>query len=122
MVTSDPGVPLGGVMPVTTGAPVPWRTVKEPLLTNVPLEVVTEMGPEFDPLGTVTVIWPSELTVKGALAPARLTDKASVNPEPLTVTLLFPIPKVGLKLTISGAGGPELTVKELAEDTHPTEF
>jgi hypothetical protein len=89
-------------------------TVKLLPLVAVPPGVLTLMGPDVAPLGTVAEIDVAELTEKLALVPLNVTAVAPVKFVPLIVTVVPTGPLVGVKLVIVGAGGgPPVTVKLL---------
>ena len=79
MTTVEPASPVAGVNEVIVGTPVPVRTVKLVAALAVPPGVVTETNPLVAPLGTVAVIWVSELTVKDAAVPLKDTAVAPVK-------------------------------------------
>lgn len=83
MVTEAPTGPLVGVKLAIDGGGI---TVKLLALAAVPAGVVTAIGPLLAPDGTVAVIWVSELNVKLALVPLKVTAVAPVNPVPVIVT------------------------------------
>ena len=94
----DVGVNVG--VGVGVGPPV---TVKLVALVPVPEGVVTPIGPLVAPAGTVAAIWMSELTVKAAEVPLKVTDVAPVKLEPAIVTPVPIGPLVGVKPVITGA-------------------
>ena len=72
----------------------------------VPFGVVTAIGPEVAPAGTVAVTDESLLTVNGVAAvPLKVTDVAPVKPEPPIVTDVPTGPLVGVKEPTTGAAG-----------------
>src|SRR5436190_1140651 len=105
IVTVDVGGPLVGVKLVIVGADAATVTVKIDALVPVPPGVVTAIGPDVAPLGTVTVICVSEFTLKTAPVPLNVTEEAPVKFVPVMVTLLPTGPLVGLKLVTVGADG-----------------
>jgi hypothetical protein len=113
IVTPVPVGPELGVKPV-----IPGVTVKLVPLVPVPPEVVTLIGPEVAPAGTVAVIWLPLTTVKLVAAVAlKSTADALLKYWPLIVTSVPTGPEVGLKPDTSGvwAAGEALgtTVKSL---------
>ena len=98
-VTSVPTGPLFGVNEVIVGATI---TVKSARLWVVPDGFVTLIFPVAPPVGTVAVIWVSELMVKTADVPPNFTDVASVNRLPDMVTCVPTGPLVGLNEVITG--------------------
>lgn len=79
MVTFVPGKPCVGEKPVMLGGPL-----KMPLLVADPPGVVTVIGPEVTPEGTVAVISELLFTVKPAAAtPLNVTAEAFVKLLPL---------------------------------------
>jgi hypothetical protein len=107
IVTEVPTLPLAGVKPVIVGGRFA-TTVKFVELIAVPPPVVTATGPVVAPEGTVAAIWVSELTVKAALVPLKVTEVAPVNAVPLIVNEAPIPPLVGLKPVMVGT---EMTVK-----------
>lgn len=103
MVTAVPAPPLAGVKPLIVGEGLE-TTLKFDALVAVPPPVVTATGPLVAPVGTEVVIWLSELNVKLALVPLKVTALTPVNPVPLIVTVTPTPPLVGLKPMIVGAG------------------
>ena len=83
--TDVPAAPAVGSRPATVGAGGEI-TVNEPALVAVPALVLTVMGPEVAPAGTVAATVASSETEKAAACPLNRTEKASVNPLPLIVT------------------------------------
>jgi hypothetical protein len=71
-------------------------------LLTVRVRVVTVIRPVVAPLGTVAVIWVSELTLKEAEMPWKATVVDPVKPQPVMVTLVPGAPLVGVKLLILG--------------------
>src|SRR2546426_6635381 len=102
IVTLVPTGPLVGVKLVIVGA---GTTVKLVVLVAVPPGVVTLSGPVVAPAGTVAWIAVSELTVKLALTPLKVTAVAPVKFVPLSVALLPTGPLPGVKPVSVGAGG-----------------
>jgi hypothetical protein len=95
IVTVVPTVPLDGVKPLIAGA-----TANELAVAAEPPGVVTEIGPDVAPLGTVAVIWVGETTAKEALVPAKVTPEAPENPLPEIVTVVPTVPLGGEKEVI----------------------
>src|SRR5437762_1366251 len=89
-------------------------TVKLLALVAVPPGVVTLIGPVVAPLGTVAVIWVSELTVKLADVPLNFTAEVPVKLVPVMVTWVPTGPMVGVNELIVGGGAVTVTVKLLA--------
>lgn len=82
-------------------------------LVAEPLGVVTEILPVLAPVGTVVVIFVSELITNVADVPANLTKVAPVKPAPLIVTVVPTRPLVGENEVIVGAAasaGPATTI------------
>jgi acyl-CoA-binding protein len=105
MTTVVPAEPLVGVKLVMVGA----GTVKMALVATAPL--VTRMGPEVAPVGTLTVIWVGELTTKpGAATLLKLTAVVPVKLVPVMTTLVPARPLVGVKLVMVGAGTVKLVL------------
>lgn len=104
IVTEVPGAPLVGEKDVMVGAGGDVLTVNSVALVPVPDGVVTEIGPDWAPFGTVAVILVSEFTVKVvADLFLNLTSVAPVKFVPLTVTTVPTGPKVGENDVIVGA-------------------
>jgi len=104
IVTEMPGAPLVGENDEMVGAGGDVLTVKSVALVAVPDGVVTEIGPDWAPFGTVAVIFVSEFTVKVvADLFLNLTSVASVKFVPLIVTTVPTGPKVGENEVIVGA-------------------
>src|SRR6267378_2626382 len=99
IVTLVPTGPLAGVKLAIVGGLI---TVKLPALLAVAAGLVTLMGPEAAPAGTVAVIALAELTVKLALVPLNRTAVAVLKFVPLIVTLVPTGPLAGVKLAIVG--------------------
>jgi len=100
IVTLVPTSPLVGVTLVIVGA---LTTVNTPVVVAVPPGVLTLSGPVVAPVGTVSWIVVSEVTVKGAaLTPLNVTAVAPVKFVPLIVTIVPSGPLVGVKLVIVG--------------------
>jgi len=85
MTTVEPAIPKIGVNDVMVGAPDPVKTVKLEAVLAVPPGVVTDRMPLVAPLGTVAVIWVSELTAKNAAVPLKETTVAPVKYSPVIV-------------------------------------
>src|SRR5439155_13482458 len=78
-------------------------TVNTAVVVAVPPGVLTLSGPVVAPVGTVSWIVVSEVTVKGAaLTPLNVTAVAPVKFVPLIVTIVPSGPLVGVKLVIVG--------------------
>jgi len=104
IATADPTGPEVGEIDVIAGAAAVAVTVNDPELVAVPAAVVTAIGPDVAPAGTVAVSCESELTVNVAAVPLNFTDEAPVNPVPLTVTDVPAAPLVGANpLTVGAA-------------------
>ena len=112
IVTELPTGPLLGVEAADRRAQR-W-TVKLLPLVALPAGVVTLIGPLLAPLGTVAVIWVSELTVNRRRVPLKVTAVAPVKSLPVIVTEVPTGPLLGLKPLIgrgkgdgevAGAGG-----------------
>jgi hypothetical protein len=87
------------------------NTVKLVLLVPVPLGVVTVMGPLVAPVGTFTVSWVSELTVKPAAAVLlKRTADACKKLVPVITTLAPTSPLAGEKLLMTGGARTKLLV------------
>ena len=84
-VAAEDVTPLGAVV-TTAGAWGAAETVNEAVLVPVPAGVVTATGPVVAPVGTVAVIWVSEVTVNVAVVPLNFTAVAPVKPLPVMVT------------------------------------
>lgn len=111
IVTEVPGAPLVGENDVMVGAGGDVPTVKSVALVAVPDGVVTEIAPDWAPLGTVAVIFVSVFTVKVvADLFLNLTSVAPVKFVPLIVTTVPTGPNVGENDVIVGAA-PAVTVK-----------
>ena len=82
IVTGVPSDPLVGEKELILNT-----TVKLVELVAVPAELVTVIGPLVVPLGTVALIWVSELTVKVADVPLKCTAVVPVKPVPVMVTV-----------------------------------
>jgi hypothetical protein len=87
-------------------------TVNSTRLVPVPPEVVTEIGPEDAPTGTVAAIWDSEATVNEAGLPLKETAVATVKLVPVIVTRPPAGPLVGANAATTG-GSPDETVKSV---------
>jgi hypothetical protein len=98
IVTTVPTGPPPGVKLVMVGG-----TAKLVALVAVPFGVVTPSGPEVAVTGTVAAMAVSEVSVKTALVPLKVTAVAPVKEAPVIVTLVPPVPLVGVKLVIVGA-------------------
>ena len=70
----------------------------------MPAGVVTAMGPEVAPVGTVTLELVSEATVNVAAVPLKVTAVAPVKPLPLIVTVDPTAPEDGETARDSGGG------------------
>jgi hypothetical protein len=114
IVTLVPTGPLVGEKLLMVGATAATVTVKLAALVAVPPPVVTLMGPDVAPVGTVAVIRESEFKMKAPSTSLNLTEVAPVKPEPLIVTLVPTGPLVGEKLPIVGETGDVVTVKFVA--------
>lgn len=77
--------------------------MKSLALVAVPAGVVTVIFPVDAPAGTVAVILPDMITVKGAGLPLNWTDVAPVKFAPLIVTLAPTAPLVGTTPVMRGA-------------------
>src|SRR5439155_20537133 len=101
--TMVPTLPLTGEneLIVGTGA----VTEKLLALVAVPPPVVTLIGPDVAPAGTVALICVSELTVKLAEVPLNVTALAPVKAPPLIVTEVPTGPLAGENELIEGAAG-----------------
>jgi hypothetical protein len=86
-------------------------TVKLLALSVVPPGVVTLIGPVVALAGAVTWIAVSEVSVKFAALPLKVTAVAPVKFVPLIATLVPTRPLVGLKLVMVGGG---ITMKLVA--------
>ena len=89
--------------PGVGGASCPHMTEKPLALVAVPAGVVTVIGPDAAPAGTVAVILIGELTVNTAEVPLNFTAVAPVRFAPLMATLVPGAPLAGVKLVIRGA-------------------
>ena len=103
IVTVVPTLPLTGENELIVGA----GAVTEKLLplVAVPPPVVTVMGPDVAPAGTVALICVSELTVKLAEVPLNVTALAPVKAVPLIATDIPTGPLAGENELIEGAAG-----------------
>lgn len=110
IVTVEPTGPLAGVKPVIVGVPV---TTKSAALVPVPFPFVTVILPVVAPVGTVVVIWESELTVNGAFTPSNFTVIVPVKSSPVMITVVPTGPLDGVNEEIVGAHAV-LTVKFVA--------
>lgn len=79
-----------------------YGTEKLVLLVPVPARVVTAIMPVVAPAGTVAVICVSELTVKFAAVPLKVTAVAPVKFRPVMTTDVPAAPPAGVKLVIYG--------------------
>jgi len=79
-----------------------YGTEKLVLLVPVPARVVTAIMPVVAPAGTVAVICVSELTVKFAAVPLKVTAVAPVKFRPVMTTDVPPVPWLGVKLETVG--------------------
>src|SRR5262245_20707310 len=98
-----PGVPIVGVKPVMTGAPVDVVTVKGALLVADPAGEVTAITPEVAPRGTVTTSSVGLADEIVATVPLKVTVFAlgiGSNPVPKIVTTVPAGPTAGLKSMI----------------------
>src|SRR5262245_44759168 len=103
MVTDVPGVPLVGENPE-----IVKLTANDVELVAVPEGVVTAMGPEVAPFGTVAVSDVFDCTANAAGSPLNVTAVVLPRLAPLIVTEVDPAaPVVGLKPVRDGPGpGP----------------
>src|SRR5581483_913605 len=106
MLTFVPTGPLVGEKLEMVGAGAEPVTVKLVALVTMPPPAITAIGPVEAPVGTVAVILMSELMVKEALRPLKVTLAAVVKPEPLMVTPAPTAPLPGEKLVRVGALEP----------------
>ena len=103
-VTTVPTTPEDGVKLDTVGAGT--VTVKSDALLAVPPAVVTWIGPDVAPAGTVAVTCVAESTENDvALVPSKVTADAPLRSVPVTVTLVPTGPLGGENPLIVGAGG-----------------
>jgi hypothetical protein len=79
-----------------------FSTINRLLDLLLPAAVVTVIGPEVAPVGTVTVIWVDMLAVNSALVLLNVTDSTLVKPLPFTVTVVPTLPCPGVKLSMVG--------------------
>ena len=85
-------------------------------LVAVPTGVVTLIGPEVAPVGTVASIEVAEVTVKLALTPLKVTAVAPVKIVPLIVTLVMTGgPLVGVKLVIVEGGSTANAIVQIPD-------
>lgn len=91
---------LPGENPATVGGAT---TMKELALLALPEGVVTTIGPDVAPTGTVKPRDVSDWTVKGALTPFTVKDVAPLKAAPLTRTEAPTTPRAGVKPPIVGA-------------------
>jgi len=103
IVTVVPTPPMAGEMLVIVGAAT-VVTVKGVELVAVPPGVVTAIGPEVAPMGTIAVICVSESPVKVAFVPLKLTSLTPVKLVPVIATEVPIGPLVGEKPVIAGLG------------------
>ena len=96
-----PAGPLAGAKPEMDGG---GTTVNALALVAVPAGVVTAIGPVAAPAGAVAWIAVSEVTVKLALTPLKVTAVAPPRFVPLIETLVPTGPLAGVKLAIVGTG------------------
>jgi hypothetical protein len=101
-------------------------------LVAEPAAVVTEIGPDEAPVGTVSESCVAETTVKDAVRPLTVAAVAPVKPEPVTTTVVPTGPLVGEKPEIAGAeddgggggggggGDPDVTVNEVGAEVVPS--
>lgn len=80
-VTTAPTLAFAGEKDDTAG-----KTRNDVELVDVPIAVVTLIGPLVAPVGTVALICASEVTAKFAVFPLNFTDFVPVKPLPLIVT------------------------------------
>ena len=88
MVTAVPGTP-GGLNAAMAGASGAAVTVKGPVLVAEPVGVVTVIGPDAAPAGTVVTIRVAVAEITAAGTPLNVTvfsPGVSLNPVPCTVT------------------------------------
>lgn len=106
IVTVVPTGPELGEIDEIDGAEVAVLTVNDDELVPVPAAVVTAIGPEVAPAGTVAVTVESLLTVNAlAAVPLNVTPVAPMKPEPLIVTEVPTGPLGGVKAPTTGAAG-----------------
>lgn len=103
MVTVAPSAPVPGVKPEMVGEA---NTVKLLTLVSVTALVVTEMGPDAAPDGTLTVMLVAVDDTISASAdiPLNVIAVMVVKFSPVIVTVAPGAPLVGLKLVIEGVG------------------
>lgn len=99
MITLVPTDPLDGLKELMAGAKV---TVKFAELVAFPPGVVTLIAPVVAPLGTDVEICASEVIVKVAAVPLKVTAVAPVKPDPEIVTDVPTGPLGGLKELMTG--------------------
>jgi hypothetical protein len=107
------GRPLVGVKLVIVGGLA--ATVNALALETVPAGVVTLIGPAVAPLGTAVAIVVTELTVKLALTPLKVTAVAPVKFVPVIVTVVSTGALVGMKLVIDGGGSTANAIVQLPD-------
>jgi len=105
IVTLVPAGPLLGLNEEIVGGGGGVVTVKLVALVAVPVGVVTAIGPVVAPVGTFALSELSEMSVKVALVPLKVTALVPVKPLPLIVTLVPAGPLLGLNEEIVGGGG-----------------
>ena len=110
MVTMVPSGPVVGEKEVMMGGAVMEKLVA---LTPVPSGVVTLMGPEEAPLGTVAEIWVSETKVEEVGVPLKATAELTVKLLPVIVTLVPSGPVVGEKEATMGGLDPVESVSTI---------
>lgn len=106
IVTCVPTGPLAGVKFAIAGAAITAKLV--PLVAKPP-GVVTVIGPEVAPAGTVAMIF-MPLNLNDALVPLNVTEVAPLRFAPLIVTDVPTLPLAGVKPVIVG-GRCATTVK-----------
>ena len=103
IVTCRPACPKEGEKPVICGGLD--VTVKELELVAVPPVVVTEIGPELPPTGTVAAMVVEETTVNDvAVVPLNVTPEAPVKLPPVIVTVIPTGPLAGVNESTDGGG------------------
>jgi hypothetical protein len=121
-----PTVPVEAVAPAFSFTADGFRlsvsagTVKIPVLTAVPPDVVTVIGPVVTPVGAVAVIEVALFTVNEVAAtPLNRTAVAPVKSVPVTVTIVPPRPKAGLISVIVGAVPPPPPLQKREKSSIP---
>ena len=99
-ITAVPTRPLVGFRDVMAGAGE--VTEKDVALVAVPPGVVTARVPVVAPAGTTVLIDVSELTVKRAVVPLKLTAEVPVRSVPVSVTAVPTTPLAGVKEAMVG--------------------